>query len=251
MRVERERLVERLRIKLDSMNIRGILCDADDTLFSTTSYLALVRRQFSIWVAQRVNRDPEEVYKVFQVILRRTYETHFVSVRRWEISVGLLGLELVGDETAFVEGLPIVLAVFSGAPRVYDGVLETLALFKEAGRKIGVVTHAPKYPLEKDWTTIKLETGGLLPYVDAVWVADENRPKGEIDWQGGADLLGLPNEQVMIFGDGIEPDVIPGLNLRMKVMAIKPEWDRHKGTLPEGVPLLDTFADAPGAILAL
>lgn len=250
-RLEYEPLVGLLEAKLDLLGVDGILCDADDTLFRTTPYIVEKRKQFSFWAASKVKRDPDEVTQLFHEICRRTYERFYVSIKRWKLSVAILGQELAGDEMAFIEGLPMVLSIFTEAPEIFDGVEQTLALLKVTGRKIGVVTHGPKYPEGRDWTTIKLEDRNLTPYIDAVWLADDTRPKGEVDWQGGADLLAIPNERLMIFGDGIEPDIIPALRLGMRVMAIRPIWDKHKGILPEGVPLLESFAEAPEAILAL
>ncbi len=245
-RLEYEPLVGLLEAKLDLLGVDGFLWDLDDTILETTDYMGKHKINFSIWAAKYLEMRKELVIEVFFEAAHRAYDHLYVSPERWDLAVKMTAEKLTGDASRLDGGIEMIKKLFLDSPEMIQGARATLEIFQATGRKMALVTHAPM-----GWTEIKIKKNVLERYFDAVWSCDEKRPMSETNKKKGAELLDLPLYKLMGFGDNVNADVIPMRNLGIGAMAVKPKWKRSNGDLPPGIPLLESIAEAPEAILAL
>lgn len=103
--------------------------------------------------------------------------------------------------------------IYYQEPRVRPGAKAILQGLKDAGIKIGMVTHA-----SSEWTMRKLEQTGLLDYFDIVEIASEYGEKTVEHWQKGINALGLTPKQCLSVGDNLKGDIIPSFSPRGHVL---------------------------------
>lgn len=250
MRCEREPLVGQLEKKFNSLGVRGLLLDLDDTVFETTKYMREHQRLFCVWAAEKLDTALEEVAKVFGQAAYDAYDKLSIAPARWDLAVRMTAERLTGEPYCLDEGIQMIKRLFFDSPEMIAGVRPVLDLLSQTGVKMGAVTHAPNIPPWSEWTWIKLKRNGLECYFPHVWIADEAKPKDEEAWGAGAAMLGLPCENILGIGDNIGADILPMKILGMRTMAVKAIFRRSSGDLPPGVPLLDSLVQAPEAILA-
>lgn len=251
MRCEREPLVGQLEGKFNSLGIRGLLFDLDDTLFETTVYMRKHKWLFCVWAAEKLGVVVERVMEVFEEAAFDALDVLHVAPARWDLAVRMTAERLTGEPYCLDEGIEVLKRLFFESPEVIAGVRPVLELFSQTGVKMGVVTHAPNTPPWNEWTWIKLQRNGLERYFPHIWIADESKPKDEEAWRAGAAMIDVPCENILGIGDNIGADILPMRVLGMRAMAVKAIFRRSNGDLPPGVPLLDSLAQAPEAILAL
>ena len=248
---EREPLVGQLERKFDSLGISGLLFDLDDTLLETTAYMKERKLALAIWAAGKLGLPLDLVMDELDEAAHEAYDVLHVSAERWVLAVQLTAIKLTGDSYALNEGIGLIQELFFDSPEIISGIHPVMNLFEQTGIKMAVVTHAPSTLPWSDWTWIKLQKTGLDRYFSQVWIADESKPKGIEDWRGAADLLQVPCENILGFGDNVNADGLPMLSLSMRVIMVEPKWRKSNGDLPAGIPVLASLVDAPEAILSL
>lgn len=195
--------------------LKAILFDIDDTLFSTTEFARRARTNAVRAMIQAGLDLPEEVVlKELDEVLTEfssNYEHHFDKLL-YRLRPGALArinpalLVAAGvaayHDTKFRELAP------------FDDVFPLLADLKRAGVRLGVITHG--------WTVKqaeKLVRLGLVPYLDpkAIFISDQigiSKPNPKLYLTALRDLGLLPGE-VMYVGDSPEHDIAPPKSIGM------------------------------------
>ncbi len=244
---EREPLVGLIERKFDSLGIDGLLFDLDDTLLETAGYITRFKADFSLWAANKLRMPADEVMAIFSQASMDAFEKLMVKPERWDLAVQMTAERITGEAHYLDEGIGMLKLIFTGSPELIAGARPVLELLQKTGRKMAIVTHAPK----NGWTETKLRQTGIEQYFEGVWIAGDSRLKGRVDWEAGAAMIGVPHTRILGFGDSVKADIWPMAELSMRVMALTPKWIGAKGELPAGVPILKSLVEAPEAILAL
>jgi putative hydrolase of the HAD superfamily len=191
--------------------LKAILFDVDDTLFSTTDFARKARRNAVRAMLQAgldlpeevVTRELEEVLAEFS----SNYEHHFdkLLMRLRPPSLARVNPALVVaagvaayHDTKFRELVP------------FDDVLPFFGALRKAGLRLGIITHG--------WTVKqaeKLVRLGLVPYLEpsAIFISDQigiSKPNPKLWTLALADMHLLPQE-AMYVGDSPGQDIVaPG-----------------------------------------
>jgi len=195
--------------------LKAILFDIDDTLFSTTEF-ARKARSNAVHAMVKAGLDlPEEVVmKELEEVLAEfssNYEHHFdkllmrlrpKSLERVNPALVVAAGVAAYHDTKFLELAP------------FDDVYPLLRDLKRAGVRLGIVTHG--------WTVKqaeKLVRLGLVPYLDpkAVFISDQigiSKPNPKL-YQLALSDMGLSAAEVMYVGDSPEHDIAPPKSIGM------------------------------------
>ena len=195
--------------------LRAILFDVDDTLCATTEFARRARRN-AVRAMIEAGLDLEEervVAELGEVIseFSSNYEHHFDKL------LLRLGPERTGH-------LNPALVVAAGVAAYHDtkfrewhpfpGVTELFAELKEAGTRLGIITHG--LAVKQAEKLIRL---GLTPYLDprAIFISDQigiSKPNPKL-YQTALRELDLEPRQVMYVGDNPTNDIAPPKSLGM------------------------------------
>lgn len=228
--------------------LRALLFDVDDTLFSTTRFAGRARRNAVRAMIEAGVRAPEEVVRrELDEVLREfgsNYGRHYDKL-------------LMRLPRAATEGRNHALIVAAGVVAYhdtkfrelepFDDVVPFLRAAKEAGLRLGIVTHGLT-PKQAE----KLVRLGLPPLLDpsAIFISDQvgiSKPNPKL-YALAARRLGLEHEACMVIGDNLANDVAPARELGMRTawafrsakegqdMAIRPD---HK---------VETFRELAGIL---
>ena len=193
--------------------LKAILFDVDDTLFSTTAFARRARRN-AVRAMIKAGLDmPEEVVmkELDEVIAEfsSNYEHHYDKL-----------LQRLRPES--LEHVNPALVVAAGVAAYHDTKFRELVPFEDvfplfedlrrAGVRIGIITHG--------WTVKQAEKMvrlGLVPYLDseAVFISDQigiSKPNPKL-YQLALTDLGLKPDQVMYVGDNPTHDIAPPQSL--------------------------------------
>ncbi len=195
--------------------LKAILFDIDDTLFSTTEF-ARKARSNAVHAMVKAGLDlPEEVVmKELEEVLAEfssNYEHHFdkllmrlrpPSLSRVNPALIVAAGVVAYHDTKFRELFP------------FDDVIPFFAALRRANMRLGVLTHG--------WTVKqaeKLVRLGLVPYLEptAVFISDQigiSKPNPKLWSVALADMRLIPAE-VMYVGDSPEHDIAPPRSLGM------------------------------------
>lgn len=212
-------------------NLKAILFDIDDTLFSTTEFarrarLNAVRAMIRIGLRApevEVSRELDEVIREFG----SNYGSHFdkLLMRLPQSAQGGVNPALIVaagfvayHDTKFQELKP------------FDDVVPLLRAMRDAGLRAGIVTHG--------WTekqSEKLIRLGLASYLDlqAVFISDQvgiSKPNPKL-YSAALRAMWLDAGEVMYVGDNLSHDIAPPKSLGMKTV-----WSRRsarEGQEPE------------------
>src|SRR5258708_6816340 len=205
----------------EKRGVEGVLFDLDDTLISTTE---LFRQQFELFFEFCKNSEPHLEINVFRKKFKElddnSYATHGVSLEKFDMIVDALCKEY-GTES-FWDGLYIIHDIYNISPNIFEGARETLDVCKEAGLRIGLITHATDR-----WTDIKLDTLNLRSYFDHVKVVNiqQHKHKTDIHWKEAIDSLGIDPKELFAVGDSLTGDVEAAYKAGVKTLAwISPLW---------------------------
>jgi len=198
--------------------IRAVLFDLDDTLFSTTRFAKKARgNAVEAMVAAGLDLAPAEVLRELDEVIAEfssNYGHHFDQLLR----------RLRIDSS---EGVNPALIVAAGVAAYHDTKFEHLAPFddvvpllealRSAGCTAGVITHG--------WTTKqseKLVRLGLVPYLaqEAIFISDQigiSKPNPKL-YAAALEDLGLSPERAMYVGDSPVNDIAPPATLGMKTV---------------------------------
>ena len=196
------------------MGLRAVLFDIDDTLFSTTQFAGLARRNAVRAMVETGLDLPEEVVlKELEEVLAEfssNYDHHFDQLlkrlrpKALQVNPALIvaaGIAAYHD-TKFRELHP------------FEDVIPLLRALRQAGVVTGIITHG--WTIKQAEKIVRL---GLVPHLDprAVFISDQigiSKPNPKIYAFALRDL-GLEPAEAMYVGDSPSHDVTPPKSLGM------------------------------------
>ena len=195
--------------------LRAILFDVDDTLCATTEFARRARlNAVRAMIDAGLDLPEAEVYSELQEVIREfssNYEHHYDK----------LLLRFPREKT---EHLNRALVVAAGVTAYHDtkfrewrpfpGVIELFKELKEAGVRLGIITHG--LAVKQAEKLIRLQ---LLPYLDtnSIFISDAigiSKPNPKL-YQLALRRMGLEAHQVMYVGDNPANDIAPPKSLGM------------------------------------
>lgn len=207
--------------------LRAVLFDLDDTLFSTTSFARKARRNaVEAMVAAGLDLPVEEVLRELDEVLAEfssNYDHHFDQLlRRLRPS----SLARVNPAVVVAAGVVAYHDTKFSSLAPYDDVVPLLDALRHAGWIGGVITHG--------WTTKqseKLVRLGLVPHLDAraIFISDQigiSKPNPKL-YQVALKDLGLQPAEAMYVGDNPAHDIAPPRSLGMRTAWAR-RGARHK-----------------------
>ena len=195
--------------------LRAVLFDIDDTLFGTTEFAKLARRNAVKAMCQAgLDKPIEEVEAELAEVIAEfssNYSRHFDKL------LVRLGTPLQDHATPAVVVAAGVCAYHDTKFRSFDpfpDVLPLLSDLQEAGVITGIITHG--------WTdkqAEKLVRLGVIPHInkDAIFISDEigiSKPNPKL-YETALSSLGLNAEDVMYVGDSPAHDIAPAKSIGM------------------------------------
>jgi putative hydrolase of the HAD superfamily len=193
--------------------LKAVLFDVDDTLFSTTAFAKKARRNaVAAMVAAGLDLPEEHVAQELEEVIAEfssNYDHHFDKLlqrlRPHALETHNPALIVAAGVAAYHDTKFRELAPFGD-------VIPLFADLRAAGIVVGIVTHG--------WTVKqaeKLVRLGLVPHIDpgAVFISDQigiSKPNPKL-WQVALNDLGLKPRQAMYVGDSPEHDVAPPQSL--------------------------------------
>jgi putative hydrolase of the HAD superfamily len=195
--------------------LRAVLFDIDDTLFGTTEFAKLARRNAVKSMCQAgLDKPIEEVEAELAEVIAEfssNYSRHFDKL------LVRLGTPLQDHATPAVVVAAGVCAYHDTKFRSFDpfpDVLPLLSDLQEAGVITGIITHG--------WTdkqAEKLVRLGVIPHInkDAIFISDEigiSKPNPKL-YETALSSLGLNAEDVMYVGDSPAHDIAPAKSIGM------------------------------------
>ncbi len=194
-------------------DLRAVLFDIDDTLFSTTVFASRARQEaVRAMVRMGLAASEEEVFRELQEVLREfgsNYSQHYqkLLMRLPRAVLGNLNAALV--ESA---GVVAYHDTKFGSLEPFPDVLPLLAKLQGVGIQTGIITHG--WTIKQAEKLIRL---GILPHVDpeAVFISDQvgiSKPNPKL-YALALERLGLEPQQVMYVGDNLEHDIAPPASL--------------------------------------
>ena len=197
------------------VQLKAILFDIDDTLFSTTEFARKARANaVRAMVGAGLDLPEEVVARELEEVLAEfssNYEHHFdkllmrlrpPSLARTNPALIVAAGVAAYHDTKFRELVP------------FDDVLPFFGSLRKAGMRLGVITHG--------WTVKqaeKLVRLGLVPYLEpsAVFISDQigiSKPNPKLYALALSDMRLVPHE-AMYVGDSPEHDIAPPQSLGM------------------------------------
>ncbi len=209
-------------------NVRQFLFDGDDTLWDTVSvfrkHLATSHRYLA-----SVTPLPAEEWKVrMSAINDRLFETHGVTIQRWDYVVAELSEQDHLSEEVKGNTLAIIKQIYEEPPEFLEGTEEALQFLNKVRIPFGIVTHA-----NKEWTRNKyhwLSLPKLLAWED-VYIIDENGHKTKESWREAIKYFGCQPDEIAVVGDSPLSDINPAQTLGVRQLFIIegdiPRWKVH------------------------
>ena len=195
--------------------LRAVLFDVDDTLFSTTHFAALARKNaVRAMVATGLDLSEEVVLRELEEVLAEfssNYDHNFDQLLR---RLRPKALERVNPALIVAAGVAAYHDTKFRELRPFDDVCPLLADLRAAGLVTGIITHG--------WTTKQAEKIvrlGPVPHLDprAVFISDQlgiSKPNPKIYSLALRDL-GLEPRQSMYVGDSPSHDIAPPKSIGM------------------------------------
>ncbi len=192
------------RLNFPQMDVKGVLIDLDDTIFSTTKlFFEKINSAITSLLAEG-DINEIEFKTVFDEINRNAHKTHGVRpAPRWEVvKRGLIERFKISEERADIFYHKIM-EVYDESPDIFEDAIEFLKHI--AHLKIAFVTHAGE-----DWTKLKLERLLSMLGIDFSYeliIVPLDGDKNHVHWEQGVNALGLPKENIIGIGDNLKADV--------------------------------------------
>ncbi|NOT32387.1 MAG: TIGR02253 family HAD-type hydrolase [Planctomycetes bacterium] len=203
------------------MGLRAVLFDIDDTLFSTTQF-AKVARKNAVRAMVETGLDlPEDVVlKELEEVLTEftsNYDHHFDQLLR---RLRPKALESVNPALIVAAGIAAYHDTKFRELKPFDDVIPLLQALHAAGVITGIITHG--WTIKQAEKIVRL---GLVPHLDrrAVFISDQlgiSKPNPKIYALALRDL-GLQAAQAMYVGDSPSHDITPPKSLGMKAVWAK------------------------------
>ena len=211
------------------MGLRAVLFDIDDTLFSTTQF-AKVARKNAVHAMVKTGLDlPEEVVlKELEEVLAEfssNYDHHFDQLLR---RLRPKALESVNPALIVAAGVAAYHDTKFRELKPFDDVIPLLSALRGAGVITGVITHG--WTIKQAEKIVRL---GLVPHLHprAVFISDQlgiSKPNPKIYALALHDL-GLQPPEAMYVGDSPSHDITPPKSLGMKAV-----WARRASRFHPG-----------------
>ncbi len=225
---------------------RALLCDLDDTLFdhsgATRDALAVVRAHapaFHVWTLDEFDRHHRIVLEALHLeVLAGKWTVEQARVERFRQLLGSAGVAEsrvdVLDELSWTYR-----RAYETAWRMVPGAIAFVAAVKEAGWQLAIVTNNVVREQR-----LKIERGGLTPYVDVLITSEEfgaSKPDPGIIHHAIARVGGTP-ERTVVFGDSLTTDIAGG-----RAAGVRAVWfNRWRAASPDAQ-LVEVHALEPAA----
>lgn len=186
--------------------LRHIFFDIDDTLFPSTEFSSLARRNaINAMISMGLDQDYEALNAKLSAIIRKkgsNYEHHFDDL------CAQLGIKQPGR---FIAAAVAAYHDTKTAIQPFPTVPLTLLKLKEKGLRLHVATNGNSI---KQWD--KLIRLRLALYFDDVFVSEElGGEKGPAFYRKVMKLLGARAEECLMVGDREEADITPAKSIGM------------------------------------
>lgn len=246
-----EQLVAPLKDKFQSWGVKYGLLDLDGTQLDTVSLFKKYMRQFATDISQKTGFLVDEVSDFMGKALEAIRPELSVHPGLMEETARLtsqrFGLDYYGGEVD--QEVDNLMKLYTSAPEAFDGVHQTLDLFRSAGVESVVVTHS-----DRPRTDDSLAKNRLLEYYRGRIFSFQSRgSKGVSEWSSVFDALGVTPLQVFGAGDNWERDIGPLIKLgvpKERVFRVATSYRNANIGAVSGVTQINTFADLPMAILS-
>ncbi len=204
------------------MKIRAVFFDIDDTLFPSTRFAELARRNaINAMVEAGLDADPELVYKKLLAIIKKygsNYERHFDALLK-ELHVGK-SPKLTAAGVAAYHNTKSTILPFPEVPR-------TLLNLRDRGYELYVASEGNSV---KQWD--KLIRLGLHNVFHDVFVSEDiGESKSKRFFEKILARLHLDPRSTVMVGDKIEKDVIPAKSAGMFAVRITRERDLRRAQM--------------------
>jgi len=193
------------------MTVKYVLFDVDDTLFPSTEFAKLARKNaIKAMLGMGMKGNPDQLYKKLLLIIRRegsNYEGHF----------DLLCKSLKIKKSAMYVAAAI--AAYHNTKlsiKPYPGVRAMLISLRKKGYKLFVATNGTTI---KQWD--KLIRMKIALYFDDVFVSQEvGRMKGKGLFRKVLRELGAEPDECLMAGDREDADIMPARALGMHTVKV-------------------------------
>ena len=193
---------------------RALICDLDDTLFdhsgATRDALSIVRDvtpAFQVWSIADFDREHRVVLETLHLqVLAGQWTIEDARIERFRRLLCAAGAE--ESRADVLEGVSwSYRRAYEAAWRMVPGALALAAAAKAAGWRLVIVTNNVLCEQQ-----LKVERGGLTPYVDALVTSEEfgaSKPDPRIIHHAIARAGSRP-ERSVVFGDSLSTDIAAG-----------------------------------------
>ena len=204
----KERLTRRdeLRERFDRWGVDMVLFDVDNTLIDTSKMYREKMRGYCRFLEDKSGYDSEKLADMyFEAIYSMRHEFN-VTPAIMEYPARILARRVGVDGEELEAQISKILEIYDSTPDDFEGAVEQVRRVRDAGVDTAVVTHA-----EERWTFDKLKNFRGLFKQRVSTPIDE--AKDSQAWFEGMERLGVEPQNVMIVGDSISSDIVPGLQL--------------------------------------
>jgi putative hydrolase of the HAD superfamily len=219
---------------------RYVLFDIDDTLFPSTEFSSLARRNaINAMISMGLDRDYEYLSAKLKAIIDKmgsNYPNHFDDLCR-EAGIREPGRYIAAAVAAYHDTKTSI-APF---PRVPMALLK----LKEAGLRLYVATQGSSI---KQWD--KLIRLRLALFFDGAFVSEElGCDKGDAFYRKVLEALGAAPGDCVMVGDREDSDIIPAAAAGMKTVRVRSA--RNSGTSTRALSEISDVSELPGLLQRL
>jgi putative hydrolase of the HAD superfamily len=226
------------------MGLGAVLFDIDDTLFSTTQFAKVARRNaVRAMLATGLDLSEEVVLRELEEVLAEfssNYEQHYDQLLK---RLRPKCLERVNPALIVAAGVAAYHDTKYRELKPFDDVLPLLEALRKAGLVVGIVTHG--WTIKQAEKIVRL---GVVPYLSprAVFISDQlgiAKPNPKIYALALRDL-GISAAEAMYVGDSPSHDITPPKSLGMKAVWAR-RASRHHPSVGDAIPdhVVDDFVE--------
>jgi putative hydrolase of the HAD superfamily len=217
------------------MTLRAVLFDIDDTLFSTTQFAKVARRNAVHAMVQTGLDLPEEVVlRELEEVLAEfssNYDHHFDQLLK---RLRPKSLQNVNPALIVAAGIAAYHDTKFRELRPFEDVVPLLSALRAVGVTTGIITHG--WTIKQAEKIVRL---GLVPHLDprAVFISDQlgiSKPNPKIYALALRDL-GVSAGEAMYVGDSPSHDITPPKSIGMRATWAK-RATRHARGLGDAIP---------------
>lgn len=222
-------LVREAKEKFEQIGVEAVLFDLDDTLIYTAEIFGRQMDEYCEFLAEEMGLDIGIIKRRIQEINDEEYKKMGVSPDRWRSVLEKLAVSLEFPSEKVMEGLDILMRIYSTEPRPRPGLRSLLEVLKNIDMKMVLVTHA-----NVEWTYFKMDSLELWEYFDVVIIADENGHKGIEDWKKGMESVKVTPDRCLVVGDNLRGDILPSDELGARTVWMPSPWSVYRaGKAPD------------------